>query len=220
MPAKSAGERELQAINSKLEELIQTVVQQFIGLKRGIEAADTQVLKAIVAGDAKVDAIELDLDDFAMLFVANRAPMGGSLRFMFGAIDIAAALERIGDCLEYVARHILESIELKSDFPEAWQLFNEMIAKAFIVFDRAVSCISSRDVILANSIPVMDDAVDALQDSGYKLVIESVRSKRLDVEPGIHIVNIVNKIESIADIACHIAKTVVYIVDDKRLRHL
>jgi phosphate uptake regulator len=28
-----------------------------------------------------------------------------------------------------------------------------------------------------------------------------------------------NKLESIADIACHIAQTVVYIVEDERIRH-
>jgi len=65
----------------------------------------------------------------------------------------------------------------------------------------------------------MDDAVDALQDQAYKLVIDNVRQKKLDVEIGIQVILIANKLESIADIACHVAQTVVYIVDDKRIRH-
>jgi phosphate uptake regulator len=65
----------------------------------------------------------------------------------------------------------------------------------------------------------MDDSVDALQDQAYKLVIEKVRTGSLDVEMGIHLILMVNKLESIADIACHVAQTVVYIVDDERIRH-
>jgi phosphate transport system protein len=219
MPGISAGERELQNISAKLEELMQTVMQQFVGLKRGIEGADLALLRKVVVDDAKVDAIEIDLDDLSMLFVANRAPLGSSLRFMFGAIDVASALERVGDCIEYVARHVIEARELRKDCPEAWHLLQDMVTKAFAVFERSVTCVSNKDAKLAKTIPTMDDAVDALQDQAYKLVIEKVREQKLDIELGIHIVNTVNKVESIADIACHIAQTVVYIVEDERIRH-
>ena len=219
MPGKSAGERELQTISGKLEELMQTVIQQFVGLKRGMEGADFALLKKIVADDKMVDAIELDLDDLSMLFLANRAPMGSSLRFMFGAIDVAAALERIGDCIEYVARHLIETKDMRTECPAAWHLLGDMVTKAFTVYERATTSLSNRDVKLAKTVPAMDDIVDALQDQAYKLVIENVRSRSLDIEMGIHIILMANKLESIADISCHIAKTTVYVVEDERLRH-
>ena len=219
MTGKSSGERELQHISGKLEELMQTVMQQFVGLKRGLEGADFNLLKKIVADDAKVDAIEIDLDDLSMLFLANRAPMGSSLRFMFGAIDVASGLERIGDCIEYVARHLIESQELRKDCPAGWHLLQDMVTKSFTVYERSVTALSNRDAKLAKTVPGMDDIVDALQDQGYKLVIDSVRAGSLDVEAGIHLILMVNKLESIADIACHIAQTVVYIVEDERIRH-
>jgi phosphate transport system protein len=219
MPIKSPGERDLQNISGKLEELMQVVLQQFVALKRGLEGADFQLLKKIVADDAKVDAIEIDLDDLSIMFVANRAPMGSSLRFMFGAMDVASSLERIGDCIEYVARHAIESHEMRNSFPEAWHLLQDMVTKAFTVYERSITSLSNRDAKLAHSVPAMDDIVDALQDQAYKLVIEKVRKQQLDVELGIHVILMVNKLESIADIACHIAQTVVYVVDDKRIRH-
>jgi phosphate transport system protein len=219
MPQKSAGERELHAISAKLEELMQVVMQQFVGLKRGLDGADFALLKSIVAGDEKVDAIELDLDNLSMLFVANRAPLGASLRFMFGAIDVAAALERIGDCIEYVARHAIETKLLREELPEGWHLLQDMTTKAFLVYERAMTAVSNRDPKLAKSVPAMDDLVDALQDQSYKLVIDKVRAGGLDVEMGIHMILMANKLESIADIACHMAQTVVYIVKDERIRH-
>ncbi len=219
MPQKSAGERELQAISGKLEELMQTVMQQFVGLKRGLDGADFTLLSSIIEGDEKVDAIEIDLDDLSMLFVANRAPMGASLRFMFGAIDVAAALERIGDCIEYVARHLIESKDLREDCPDGWHLLQDMTTKSFSVYERAITAVSNRDPKLAKSVPAMDDAVNALQDRAYKMVIDRVRAGTLDVEMGIHMILMANKLESIADIACHVAQTVVYIVEDERIRH-
>lgn len=219
MTQKSPGERELQAISGKLEELMQVVMQQFVGLKRGLDGADFSLLQSIIAGDERVDAIEIDLDDLSMLFVANRAPMGASLRFMFGAIDVASALERIGDCLEYVARHAIDTKDLRVDFPEGWHLLQDITTKAFVVYERAMTAVSHRDPRLAKTVPAMDDAVDAMQDQAYKMVIEKVRAGILDVEMGIHLILMVNKMESIADIACHVAETVVYIVDDERIRH-
>ena len=219
MPQKSAGERELHEISAKLEELMQVVMQQFVGLKRGIDGSDFVLLKSIVAGDAKVDSIELDLDNLSMLFVAKRAPLGASLRFMFGAIDVAAALERIGDCIEYVARHIIESKDLRDELPEGWHLLQDMTTKSFLVYERAMTALSNRDPKLAREVPAMDDLVDALQDQSYKLVIDRVRAGKLDVEMGIHMILMANKLESIADIACHMAQTVVYIVKDERIRH-
>jgi phosphate transport system protein len=219
MPGKSAGERELQNISGKLEELMQTVMQQFGGLKRGLDGADFALLKRIVADDAKVDAIELDLDDLSMMFVANRAPIGSSLRFMFGAIDVASALERIGDCIEYVARRAIDTQDMRTECPQAWHLLQDMVNKSFSVYERATSSLSHRDVQLAKSVPQMDDVVDGLQDQGYKMVIERVRAGKLDVELGIQIILMINKLESIADIACHVAQTVVYIVEDERIRH-
>ena len=219
MAQKSPGERELQAISGKLEELMQVVMQQFVGLKRGLDGADFALLESIIAGDERVDAIEIDLDDLSMLFVANRAPMGASLRFMFGAIDVASALERIGDCLEYVARHVIDTKDLRVEFPEGWHLLQDITTKAFIVYERAMTAVSHRDPRLAKTVPAMDDTVDALQDQAYKMVIEKVRARMLDVEIGIHLILMVNKLESIADIACHVAETVVYIADDERIRH-
>lgn len=219
MPQKSAGERELQAISGKLEELMQTVLQQFVGLKRGLDGADFVLLKSIVAGDEKVDAIEIDLDDLSMLFVANRAPMGPSLRFMFGAIDVASALERIGDCIEYVARHAIDTRELRTECPDGWHLLQDMTTKSFSVYERAITSVSNRDPKIAKTVPAMDDIVDALQDQAYQLVIDRVRKGKLDVEMGIHLILMANKLESIADIACHIAQMVVYIVEDERIRH-
>ena len=39
--------------------------------ENGIDGSDFVLLKSIVVGDAKVDSIELDLDNLSMLFVAR-----------------------------------------------------------------------------------------------------------------------------------------------------
>lgn len=220
MSGKSAGEKELQAINAKLEELMQMVLQQFLALKQGADSADWPTLQHLIGRDVNVDAIEQSIDDLSIMFVANRAPLGGSLRFLFGTIDVASGLERIGDCIEYVARHLLELGDLRREFPEGWRLIQEAINKSLQVYERAIQSLSHRDTSIAKIVRKMDDGVDALQDQTYQMVIEQVRARSLDIELGLHLVLIINKLESIADIACHISDTVVYIVDDERVRHV
>lgn len=219
MGGSSPGEKELLEINAQIENLVQTVLNQFLKLKRALDASDFEKLHAIIGEDRHIDEIERRIDDLSMRYVQNRAPLGAALRFMFGSVDIAAALERIGDCIEYVARHVLENRDLKTDFPEGWTLLLEMNNRTLQIFEKAASSLSTRNVTLARTIPQLDGMVDALQDRAYQLVIDNVRSRKVDVELALHLVLVVNKLESVADIACHVAQMVVYIVEDEILRH-
>ena len=217
-----SGAQELSEVRRNLESLGRLVLGQLRALKSCFGMADptlTESLEEIVRRDDEVDRVELDLDKMCLVFMNHQAPLGRSLRYMIGAIDIAAGLERIGDCCEYVARHLLENKPMRSEFPEAWKLLHEMSDKCLQILDRSLSALGARDAELAKQVPPLDNLVDALQDQAYSLAISRMREAKLDPETGVVLILLANKLESIADISCHIAGTVVFIVKARRLRH-
>ena len=219
MSGQSQGEKDILEIKSQVETLIQLVQDRFLRLKRGLDSMNMDLIKSIVSADMEIDSVETKIDDLAIQFMQKRAPLGPPLRLVFSVTDVAASLERIGDCLEYVARHVLENQDLKRLFPKGWDLFIDVTQRAHQLFEKVHASLSTLNADAAKSVRELDELVDALQDRCYQLVIDEVRAGKLDIELALHLVLMVNKVESIADVACHIADTIVYIVEDINIRH-
>lgn len=219
MPTSSTPTAEFKELREKLEQLAEAVVRQMRALQVAAAARDVKDLEAIVARDKQIDELELSLGSISRTFMELRAPLGPDFRYAMGALDMARNLERIGDCCEYVARHVIESPKLHDEFPEAWHLTLSMIAKCAEILALAQHAWLKGDAALARRIPEQDDFVDALQEQAYAMIIREVRAGKVDVELGMMVMLMANKLESIADIACHIAETVVFMLQAKSIRH-
>src|ERR1700749_1970765 len=96
-------------------EALSTLVAQMGGLAEAqlasaIEAVarrDSQAAESAVGGDARIDAMQQDIEDRALKLLALRQPMAVDLRETLAAIKIAAELERIGDLAKNIAKRAL-----------------------------------------------------------------------------------------------------------------
>jgi phosphate transport system protein len=224
MGSGATSSQEFAAVRKRLEELASAVLEQSRTLRSTFGTSDgkrLEVLARIIAKDAEVDSLELSLDDLTVAFMNYRAPLGRDLRYAIGAIDVAAGLERVGDCVRSIARNMIDIGAIADEMPSIWGVLKDLSEKSNKILEKAVSALLSGDAESAESIPPLDNVVDALQDHAHDLVLKSLRgaSGNLDPETGLLVVACANKFESIADIACHIAETVVYIVQGRRIRH-
>lgn len=215
----SAAETEFNSVCHHLELLLKAVVDQMHALHEAAFGQKLADFRAIANRDADIDRMEVGLGKMSMLFVEQRAPLGPDFRYVMGVIDIARSLERVGDCIEYVARHMAETVDAKIEFPQAWQLLQDMVGKCSEILDRVYATWRDTDVKTARAIPELDDAVDALQKAAYRLITTEVRAQHVDVEWGLKVMLMANKLESIGDIICHIAETLVFMFAAKDIRH-
>ena len=58
---------------------------------------DDELADQVVAADAKLDALEAEVDRLAVRTIALRAPMADDLRDVIAALKISGVIERIGD---------------------------------------------------------------------------------------------------------------------------
>lgn len=210
---------ELENIRKKLHELAHAVLIQLAALDDAMSHLDRDKLLSIVESDKDIDNLEMKIDDVCLLFMGHRAPLGENLRFALGATNIAAGLERIGDCVLYVARYLSEKPELKTECPEAWNIIQEMVRKTAMILEKAFDTWQKQDARSAAEVPQLDDIIDQLQQQTYQVMIGQVRSQKLDVENGLVIVLLANKLESAGDIACHISETIVFMIRGDIIRH-
>ena len=215
----NAAAREFDQVQNLLEKLSSAVVQQLTALKTATASHDAPELEAIVQRDREIDTLELTLDRTARSFMELRAPLGPDFRAMMAAVDIARNLERIGDCVEYVARHVAASLNMQRDFPEGWLVITAMIDKCLHFLGQAHTAWAKGDARMAERLPREDEEVDALQKQARVLCVAAVRAGKVDVGLGLEAVLIANKLESIADISSHIAESVVFVLQARQIRH-
>lgn len=202
-----------------LEALAQAVIDQMQRLELASVRGDQAELKRIVALDKDIDDLELTIDRLCLSFMEMRAPIGPDFRFVVGAADIARSMERIGDCIEYVARYVAENPKMAQEFPRGWTIITDMMDKCLSILQMIQRAWTRSDAKAARSIPAHDDEVDALQKKMYAQINTDVRSGEVDVGVGMIAMLIVNKLESLADVACHIAESIVYVILAKQIRH-
>src|ERR1700744_4861946 len=96
-------------------ETLSALVAQMGGLAEAQLAAaieaiarrDSQAAESAVGGDARIDAMQQEIEDRALKLLALRQPMAVDLRDTLAAIKIAGELERIGDLAKNIAKRAL-----------------------------------------------------------------------------------------------------------------
>ena len=63
--------------------------------------------RGVLDGDADINALEMEIDEMALPFLACHQPVAQDLRFSVAALRMVIDLERIGDEAAYIAEHAL-----------------------------------------------------------------------------------------------------------------
>lgn len=215
----TAVQSEYNKIKNDLLTLGVAVYRQLCALQRASERGDDAEYRTIIADDKKIDELEISIDDMCIMFMGQRAPLGHDLRFILGAMDIARGLERIGDCVEYVARHLREQPQLKTACPELWEVMRKMLNDNAAMLKLSYESIKEKNPVIAEEAYKYEDAVDDGQKKAHRMIKEGLDARKYDAASGIAMLLVVNKLESIGDIANHIAETLVYITTAENIRH-
>ena len=64
---------------------------------RGLVERKPTLLEDVIAGDARINALQIEIDDRCLKLIALRHPVAVDLRIVVSAIKINDDLERVGD---------------------------------------------------------------------------------------------------------------------------
>src|ERR1700748_3161523 len=107
-------EHTVKSFTEQLETLSALVAQmgglaeaQLASAIEAVARRDSQAAESAVGGDARIDAMQQDIEDRALKLLALRQPMAVDLRDTMAAIKIANELERISDLAKNIAKRAL-----------------------------------------------------------------------------------------------------------------
>ena len=161
-----------------------------------------------IAADKEVDQAERDIESLCLKLLLQQQPVARDLRLISSALKMITDMERIGD----QASDIAELVIYLSREPYIKELTHlpQMAENAIRMVSGALDAYVRKDVVLAQEVMGMDDAIDALFVTVKDELIALIRNDAAAGSQAIDLLMIAKYYERIGDHAQNIAEWVEY----------
>jgi phosphate transport system protein len=132
--------------------------QAVIGALSALLGDDADVAATVVAGDDRIDALFVALEERAYALVAQQAPVAADLRFLMSALRVMADFEKTGDRAVAVAKISLAEWERE---PVTISLLGRMGDLALQMLASARDAWLNEDLFVASDLQRRDDVLDS-----------------------------------------------------------
>lgn len=174
--------------------------------------------EAVVDGDREIDELEVEVEQRAIALLALQQPMARDLRFIISAIKISSDLERVGDHAVNIAQSALRLTANKSDITPDPEI-EEMARRARYMLGEALDAFIRADGALGRAVCQMDDQVDALHDSLFRIIITHMLEDPKTISAALELFLVTRNLERVADLATNIGEDAVYLAEGKQIKH-
>jgi phosphate transport system protein len=210
---------ELTSVSSRVLELGGLVESQIRHAVYALSQFSTEVAEQVIATEAQVNAMEVEIDRDLSSIIARRQPTAIDLRLLMAISKTTANLERAGDESEKIARMVKAIVASgsarslpASELRVAADLASGLLRKALDAFARL-------DVTAAISILKEDDLIDAEFDGFVRKLVTYMMEDPRTISASLDLLFIAKAIERIGDHAKNIAEFIIYVVKGADVRH-
>lgn len=177
---------------------------------------DTALAQKVILTDVRIDRLQREVEEKAILIIAKRQPMAMDLREIVAALRIANDLERVGDLAKNVAKRVIAisgAINSKKLVIGVEHLAEVALAQLKDVLD----AFANRDDEAAMIVRRRDDEIDALYTSLFRELLTYMMEDPRNITFCTHLLFAAKNMERIGDHATNIAETIHYIVTGEQV---
>ncbi|HEV8413095.1 MAG TPA: phosphate signaling complex protein PhoU [Bryobacteraceae bacterium] len=210
-------EQELEQLKGKLLEmsaLVEAAVQRSVA---AVAQKDRSAAEQVLHDEARINALEMEIDEFAINLLATQQPLAADLRLVVAALKINTDLERMGDLSVSIAQRAVSLlsepvITPMVDIRHMSSLVESMVRKSLDAF-------VANDADMARSVLASDDAVDSLRTASYHELVSFMEKDPRNIPQALDLIGITRSLERIADHSTNIAEDVLFLVKGIDVRH-
>jgi phosphate transport system protein len=208
---------ELEALKARLLEMGGHAEDRLQAAVTGLVDRDMAVIERVLAGDAAINQLHIELDDRCFKLLALHQPMATDLRTIVAAVKINTDLERVGD----LAVNIAEAARRYMGHPPVKELIDipKMAVIAQSMLRDALDAYVRQDTALAQQVLDRDDELDALKTVVFRDLLTAMLRDQNTIEPSLDLILISRHLERAGDHATNIAEDVIFMVSALDVRH-
>jgi len=211
-----AFDADLQDLGRMVAEMGGIAEQQISESIDALAKRDRVLAQRVITADLRIDALQREIEEKAILTIARRQPMAVDLREIVGALRISNDLERIGDLAKNIAKRV---VALDSEF-QSQQVMRGVEHMAELVLSQikdVLDAYASRNAAKALEVWRGDEEIDAVNNSLFRELLTYMMEDPRNIGICIHLLFCAKNIERMGDHATNIAETVHYMVAGRPL---
>jgi len=181
-----------------------------------LNSHDRALAQRVIALDDKIDHLQREIEEKAILTIARRQPMAVDLREIVGALRVANDLERIGDLAKNIAKRV-GALDNEIQMTQVMRGVEHMADLVLSQIKDVLDSYARRDVEKALAVWRGDEEIDAVNNSLFRELLTYMMEDPRNISLCIHLLFCAKNIERMGDHATNIAETVYYIVEGRPL---
>ena len=209
-------DKDLDSLERRIAEMGGLAEKMVIDAMDALASAETALAHQVVATDPRLDLLQREIEEQAILTIARRQPVAIDLREIIGAIRVAGALERVGDLAKNIAKRSIK-VGTETRVPRAIVGLKHMNEVATELLKDVLDAYAQRDIERARDVWERDADLDALEDSVFRDLLTHMMEDPRNISFCAHLLFCSKNIERIGDHATNIAETVFYIATGSNL---
>jgi phosphate transport system protein len=212
-------DHDLEAVRSRMMQMGGLVESQIRAAMEGYLDGNLERIDQVVAGDARVNELEMQVDDGLGHLIVRRQPAASDLRLIMAMGKTVTDLERVGDEAAKIARMAREIHTGGRAQGARLAIIGHISEIALGMLRRSLDAFARLDAAAAARIIREDAAIDAEFQAVLRQLITFMMEDPRTITTSLHVVWVAKAFERIGDHAKNIAEQVIYIVKGRDVRH-
>jgi phosphate transport system protein len=212
----AAYDKELGQLGRNIAEMGGLAEKMISDAMDALLSMNVELARAVVATDQRLDTLQRQVEELAILTIARRQPMAVDLREIVAAIRVSGDLERVGDLAKNIAKRTLK-LAVEPRIPRAAIGLKHMGETAQLQLKNVLDAYASRDIDKAKDVWERDAELDAMEDSVFRDLLTYMMEDPRNISICTHLLFCSKNLERAGDHATNIAETVYYLVTGQSL---
>jgi phosphate transport system protein len=201
-------DRELNQLTEQTIRMISLVREMVEKSTRALSEQNPQLAQEIIAQDAQVDAMELDIESKTIAIMARQGLVASDLRFAFTIIKALTDLERAADYAAHVAEDVI--VLAKEPPLKNYVTLPDMGRRLAQMLDLVSKAIAERDIEAAKEIFRRDDEIDALYEEISRELLTYMMEDPRTITKALTLGRVARSYERLGDHLENISERIIY----------
>jgi phosphate transport system protein len=214
-------DKELDALHGRILDMGRLVEAQIASALDVLRRGDVEGAREMIARDAEINAVDVDIDERLVLLIAKRQPLARDLRELMTVSKITTDLERCGDQIRKVGTLTVRLYDTDQPPPNA-KLLEDIFMLAELAGDmlhRVLEAFDRLDLELAADVVGRQARVDEGYEAALRRLATYVMEDSRNIGHTIQVTLALRAVERIGGHAKNIAGHLVYLATGEDVRH-
>ena len=213
----SSYDNDLQGLRRRISEMGGIAEKMLVDSISALVRHDKALAQAVIPTDSRLDVLQREVEESAILTIARRQPLAVDLRETISAIRVSGDVERIGDLAKNIAKRALAiggEFQPQKIVVGLQHMSDLVLGQLKDVLD----AYSQQDTAKAIDVWKRDGAIDALYTSLFRELLTYMMEDPRNISFCTHLLFCAKNIERIGDHTTNIAETIHYLVTGQTLQ--